>query len=155
MSLIELLEQNGYTRIPLSRSGIGHFHTDGFLDDRPISVLIDTGAASTVFSLNVVREMNLSLTKLAMVGGGAGAAKLDVYQLPEARFVIGGISPQTRALLAMDLSHVNQAAALKGSGPVDAILSVDVLEAHSAVIDYGSSSLYLKDVHRGSNVPET
>ena len=112
-------------------------------------MLIDTGAASTVFSLDVVREMNLSLTKLAMQGGGAGAAKLDVYQLPEARFVIGGISPQTRALLAMDLSHVNQAAALKGSGPVDAILGVDALEAHSAVIDYGSSSLYLKDAHGG------
>jgi hypothetical protein len=44
----------------------------------------------------------------------------------------------------MDLSHVNQALALKGSTPVDAILGVDVLEAHSAVIDYGSSSLYLK-----------
>ncbi|GAC1446886.1 MAG: hypothetical protein NVSMB56_09880 [Pyrinomonadaceae bacterium] len=54
------------------------------------------------------------------------------------------ITPKVRGLLAMDLTHVNQALALKGSSSVDAILGVDALEAHSAVIDYGSSSLYLK-----------
>ena len=44
----------------------------------------------------------------------------------------------------MDLSHVNQALQLKGSTPIVAVLGADVLEAHSAMIDYGSSSLYLK-----------
>lgn len=144
MSLVEFLKQNGYTRIPLYRSGVGHFHTEGRLNDRSISVLIDTGAASTVFSLDLAREMNLHLTKLSMFGGGAGAARLEIHQIQDARFVIGEISPKVRALLAMDLSHVNQALALKGSSAVDAILGVDALEAHSAVIDYGSSSLYLK-----------
>lgn len=144
MTLVSFLDQHGYHRIPLSRSGVGHFHTAGFLNDRPISVLIDTGAASTVFSLDLGRDMDLPMTKLSMFGGGAGAAQLEIHQIRDARFVIGDISPRVRALLAMDLSHVNQALALKGSSPVDAILGVDVLEAHSAVIDYGSSSLYLK-----------
>ena len=144
MSLATFLKENGYTQIPLSRSGVGHFHTEGFLSDRPISVLIDTGAASTVVGLDVARKMNLPLTKLSMFGGGAGAARLEIHQIGEARFRLGDISPKVRALLAMDLSHVNEAAALKGSGKVDAILGADVLEAHAAVIDYGSSSLYLK-----------
>ena len=52
--------------------------------------------------------------------------------------------PKVRGLLAIDLTHVNHALALKGSSAVDAILGVDVLEAHQTVIDYGSSSLYLK-----------
>ena len=64
MSLVEFLEQNGYTRVPLSKSGIGHFHTDGMLDGRPLSVLVDTGAGNTVFSLDIAREMGLALTKL-------------------------------------------------------------------------------------------
>lgn len=144
MSLVAFLNQNGYTQIPLSRSGVGHFHTEGLLNDRSISVLIDTGAASTIFSLDLVREMNLPMTKSSMFGGGAGAAQMEIHQIRDARFVISDISPKVRALLAMDLSHVNQALALKGSVPVDVILGVDVLEAHSAVIDYGSSSLYLK-----------
>ncbi len=144
MSLVTFLNQNGYIQIPLSRSGVGHFHAEGFLNDRSISVLIDTGAASTVFSLDLARDMNLPMTKLSMFGGGAGAAQLEIHQIQDARFAIGDISPKTRALLAMDLSHVNQALALKNSSPVDAILGVDALEAHSAVIDYGSNSLYLK-----------
>ena len=144
MSLVAFLIQNGYTQIPLSRSGVGHFHTEALLNGRSISVLIDTGAASTVFSHDMAREMNLPMTKLPMFGGGAGGAQLEIHQIQAARFVIGDISPKVRAFLAMDLSHVNRALALKDSDSVDAILGVDVLEAHSAVIDYGSSSLYLK-----------
>ena len=144
MSLVEFLEREGYTRIRLSRSGVGHFHTDGMLGARPVSVLVDTGAGSTVFSLEIAREMGLALTKLELQGGGAGAAQLDVYRILEARFLLGDITPKVGLLLAMDLTHANQAAALRGSGPIDAVLGADVLEAHSAVIDYGSSSLYLK-----------
>ncbi|HEX8070758.1 MAG TPA: retropepsin-like aspartic protease [Pyrinomonadaceae bacterium] len=146
MSLAEFLQQHGYLQIPLDRSGVGHFHTDGSLNGRPISVLIDTGAASTVFSLALAQEMNLPLTKLSVRGGGAGAAELEVHQIQDAQFALGGIEPKVSGLLAMDLSHVNQALASKDSTPVDAILGVDVLEAHAAVIDYGSSALYLKEV---------
>ena len=144
MTLAEFLEQNGYIRVPLSRSGIGHFHTEGTLNGRPMSVLVDTGAGSTVFSLDLARELGLRLTKLDMMGGGAGGAQLDVYGIREARFRLGKIMPTLSMLLAMDLTHVNQAAALRRSGPIDAVLGADVLEAHAAVIDYGSSSLYLK-----------
>jgi hypothetical protein len=144
MSLVEFLGQSGYTRVPLTRSGIGHFHTDGTLDGRPLSVLVDTGAGGTVFSLDIAREMGLALTKLEVQGGGAGAARLDVYRIREASFRLGELTPKVGELLAMDLTHVNQAAALRGSGPIDAVLGADALEAHSAVIDYGSSSLYLK-----------
>lgn len=144
MTLVEFLEQDGYTRVPLTRSGIGHFHTDGTLNGRPISVLVDTGAGGTVFSLDIARELGLHLTKLEMMGGGAGAAQLDVYGIREARFRLGKIMPTIGMLLAMDLTHVNQAASLRRSGPIDAVLGADVLDAHAAVIDYGSSSLYLK-----------
>jgi hypothetical protein len=144
VTLVEFLAQNGYTRVPLSKSGIGHFHTDGTLDGRPLSVLVDTGAGSTVFSLGIAREMGLALSRLEMSGAGAGSAQLDVYRIQEADFRLGRITPKVGDLLALDLTLVNQAAALRGSGPIDAVLGADVLEAHSAVIDYGSSSLYLK-----------
>lgn len=144
MTLIEFLNRNGYRRIPLTRSGVGHFHTDGFLNDRPVSILVDTGASSTVFSFDVARELNLALTKSTMSGGGAGAARLDVHHIRDARFLVGDFSPTAGELMTMDLSHVNTALALRGSARIDAILGADVLEAHRAVIDYGSSSLYLK-----------
>jgi len=44
----------------------------------------------------------------------------------------------------MDLAHVNQALSLRGEGHVDVVLGADVLEIQQAIIDYGSSSLFLK-----------
>jgi len=109
-----------------------------------VAVLIDTGAASTVVSLALAREHRLALNKLDMKGGGAGGADLEVYHLVDGTLSLGDVQPQPRALLAMDLAHVNHALALKGEAPVDVILGADVFEAQAAVIDYGSSSLFLK-----------
>ena len=44
----------------------------------------------------------------------------------------------SRALLAMDLTHVNQALALKGASAIEAILGGDVFEAQAVVINYSS-----------------
>lgn len=144
MSLVEFLEQNNYVRIPLFRNGVGHFHANGTLNDRPITVLVDTGASNTVFSFDLAKEMNLPLTKLLMQGGGAGTAQLDIHQIKAAHFVLGDFEPQVSTLLTMDLAHVNQALTRRDSDSIDAVLGADVLEIHQAVIDYGSSSLYLK-----------
>jgi hypothetical protein len=46
----------------------------------------------------------------------------------------------------MDLAHVNAALAQKGATPIDVILGVDVFDAQSAIIDYGSASLFLQDM---------
>jgi hypothetical protein len=144
MTLSTFLAQEGFRQIPLSRSGVGHFHTAGSLSGYPVAVLIDTGAASTVVNLARAQELGLGANKLEMKGGGAGGAQLDIFHLTDATLWLGDVQPRCRALLAMDLAHVNQSLALKGESPVDVILGVDVFEAHAAVIDYGSSSLFLK-----------
>jgi hypothetical protein len=144
MTLPAFLSNLGFHRISLSRSGVGHFHAVGSLNSRPVAVLIDTGAASTVVSVSLARELGLTLTKLEMQGGGAGGAHLDIFHLADATLLLGEVRPRARALLAMDLAQVNQSLALKGEAPVDVILGADVFEAQAAVIDYGSSSLFLK-----------
>jgi hypothetical protein len=128
MDLKSYLGEENYQRLLLSKSGLGHFHTAGSINGHPVVVLIDTGAASTV----------------VMTGGGAGGANLGIYDLPDVVLMPGGIKPRPRALLAMDLAHVNQTLALRGEGRVDVVPGADVLEIQEAVIDYGSSSLFLK-----------
>jgi hypothetical protein len=144
MTLVEFLLHAGYRQVPLVRSGVGHLHAAGSLNGRPVSVLLDTGGASTVVSLDLGREMNLTLTKMPFQGGGAGAARLDVYHVPDGALLLGPVAPRPRALMAMDLTQVNQALALKGEKPIDVILGADVFEGQAGVIDYGSSSLFLK-----------
>ena len=144
MKLEAYLGKENYQRVPLSRSSLGHFHTPGSLNGHPVVVLIDTGAASTVVDLGSARDLGLTANKLAVTGGGAGGASLEIYDLPNAKLMLGEVKPRPRALLAMDLAHVNQALALRGEGRVDVVLGADVLEIQQAVIDYGSSSLFLK-----------
>ena len=145
MALPDFLEAAGYRRIPLSRNGVGHFEASGTLARRAVRVLIDTGADSTVVSLSLAQELGLNRVSLGRKGGGAGGARLEIFQVPDAELRLGDAVPRPRALYAMDLSHVNAALALKGTTPVDVILGVDVFERQAAVIDYGSSSLFLKD----------
>lgn len=144
MTLSAFLVREGFRQIALSRSGVGHFHAEGSLSGSPVAVLIDTGAASTVVSLSRARQLGLTVNKLEMKGGGAGGAQLEIFHLADATLLLGDVQPRYRALLAMDLTHVNQSLALKGESPVDVILGADILEMHSAVIDYGTSSLFLR-----------
>jgi hypothetical protein len=145
MFLTQFLEREGYRRVPLGRNGVGHFEAKGGLAGRSIRVLVDTGAASTVISLSLTRELGLEVTSLGRQGGGAGGAQLEIFQLHGAELELDGAQVRPNALYAMDLSHVNAALAMKGAAPVEAVLGADVFVRQKAVIDYGSSSLFLKD----------
>ena len=145
MSLSEFLAREGYRRVELERNGVGHFEARGTLGGRAIRVLVDTGAASTVISLSLACELGLEVTSLGRLGGGAGGARLEIFELGGADLELDGAHPKPTALYAMDLSHVNAALAMKGASPVEAVLGADVFVRQKAVIDYGSSSLFLKD----------
>ena len=84
MDLKSYLGEENYQRVPLSKSGLGHFHTAGSINGHPVVVLIDTGAASTVVDLHSARNLGLAANKLTMTGGGAGGANLKIYDLPDA-----------------------------------------------------------------------
>ena len=145
MSLTQFLEHEGYRRVSLARNAVGHFEANGTLAGRTIRVLVDTGAASTVISLSLARQLGLDVMSIGRLGGGAGGTQLEIFQLRGADLELDGAHPKPSALFAMDLSHVNAALAMKGAAPVEAVLGVDVFDRQKAVIDYGSSSLFLKD----------
>src|SRR5262249_56802571 len=100
MDLPTFLRGAGFRRVPLSRTGVGHFQTAGQLNGRAVTVLIDTGAASTVFSLELARELSLTLHKAPHQGGGAGAARLDIYFAPGADLRLWELRPRPPALIA-------------------------------------------------------
>ncbi len=144
-ALMSFLEADHFQRVPLVRTGIGHFEAAGTLNGSPIRVLIDTGAASTGLSLALARRLGLELVPSGETGGGAGGANLEVFAVHGAELRLGPVVARPKALWVMDLSHVDIALAQQGVPPVDAILGVDVFEAQRAVIDYGSASLFLQD----------
>jgi hypothetical protein len=58
-AIAELLSRHGFRRFMMSRTGVGHLLLAGHLDDRPIDIVLDTGAAKTVVELNYCRSEGL------------------------------------------------------------------------------------------------
>ncbi len=50
-----------------------------------------------MISLTRARELGLTLKKLEMKGGGAGAAQLDIFDLADATLLLGDVRPRCRS----------------------------------------------------------
>lgn len=150
--LTDFLASHGYVRVPLRRSAVGHFHTDGTLNGHPVEVLVDTGAAITVVAMSVVKAAGLRSEWLNREASGAGGA-LDQYRVEGAVLQIGSLIPRLAGPAGLDFEHVNAPLRANGSAEVDVILGADVFDAHAAVIDYATESLFLKAVAAAPDAP--
>ncbi len=143
--LTDFLAARGYLQILLTRSGVGHFHASGTLNGRSVEVLVDTGAACTVVAMSVVEALGLRSEWIDRGAGGAGGP-LDQFRVYGADFRLGSLSPRLAGPVGLDFEQVNAPLRAHGSVEVDMILGVDVFDAHAAIIDYASQSLFLKAV---------
>src|SRR5262245_19225604 len=148
-ALDELLKGFGFCRYPLTRTRAGHWLQVAELADQTLDVLLDTGAASTVVDLGFCRERMIPIKDTGQFGGGAGGVHLAIFAVEGVQFCLGEIPLKSDGVYALDLSHANEALVGKGAEPVHAILGVDILTYHQAVIDYASGSLYLKPAQEG------
>lgn len=143
--LADFLTARGYVQVPLTRSGVGHFHAPGTLNGRAVEVLVDTGAACTVVAMSVVEALGLRAEWINREAGGAGGA-LDQFRVHDADFRLGPLRPRVAGPIGLDFEQINTALRVQGSAEVDVILGVDVFDAHAAIIDYTSQSLFLMAV---------
>jgi clan AA aspartic protease (TIGR02281 family) len=143
--LTEFLTARGYVRIALTRSLIGHFHTTGTLNDRPVEILVDTGASCTVVSMAVAESLGLAAERLDEGAAGAGGT-FEQFKIAGASLRLGEFEPRMAGPIGLDFEQINAPLRAQGSTEVDMILGTDVFDNHSAVIDYESLSLFLKTV---------
>jgi Aspartyl protease len=148
--LADFLAAHDYMRVPLRRSVLGHFHTNGTLNGRPVEVLVDTGAAITVVAMSVVQAIGLRTEWLNREAGGAGGA-LDQYRVEGAVLQLGSLVPRLAGPAGLDFEHINAPLRANGSTEVEVILGADVFDAHAAVIDYATESLFLRAVAANPN----
>lgn len=141
--LADFLMARGYARVPLRRSGVGHFHTTGTLNGRTIEVLVDTGAACTVVAMSLVQALGLRSERLDAAAGGAGGS-LEQFRIDGADVRLGDFVPRLAGPIGLDFDYINAPLRAQGSAEVDMILGADAFDAHAAVIDCASESLFLK-----------
>lgn len=142
-SLADWLSAHSYLRIPLETTGVGHFQAPGEISGHPVTILVDTGAASTVIDTEWARQRGFVLEATGLQGGGAGAGVLDIYRVPGAAISIAGVAIAAPSPLAVDLGSVAKALAAKGIRAPQVVLGADVMKPRKAIIDYGTAALYL------------
>lgn len=153
--LTDFLKGRGYRQLPLSRSVVGHFHTQGTLNGRPLEILVDTGAACTCVALSLVRALGISCERVDDAAAGAGGT-FEQFRVDGADLRLGSFTPRINSLAGFDFEHVNAPLRANGSAEVDMILGVDVFDAHAAVIDYETQSLFLRvSLAEQSNPPKS
>ncbi len=142
-SLAGWLAAHAYLRIPLEATGVGHFQAPGEISGHPVTILVDTGASSTVIDLEWARQRGFALEATGNHGGGAGTGALAIHRVPGAALSIAGVAITTPEPLALDLGNVAKALAAKGVKAPHAVLGADVMRSRRAIIDYGTATLYL------------
>lgn len=140
---LKALAARGYRRIPLTLLSTGHLEVMGAVGGKPVRVLLDTGAASTVADREWATSAGFTLRPLGIKGAGAGSVALDLALVEGAELSIGGIRLFRIPVLAIDLREVRAALRQQGVEPPDLVLGGDVLKAWSAVIDYPTATLWL------------
>jgi Aspartyl protease len=142
--LAEFLSQRGFRRHTLVRNQIGHLQLVGLLQNAPVDVLLDTGAASTVVDLSYCRAKGIPTRDTGKLGGGAGGITLAIHALEGATLSLDGYALRSDGIYVVDLTHVNEGLVTKGASRVQGVLGADVLTYHQAVIDYATMSLFLR-----------
>ena len=139
-AIAELLSGHGFRRFMMSRTGVGHLLLAGHLDDRPIDIVLDTGAGKTFVELNYCRSEGIAVTDTGQPGHGG-----NVHTLGDVRLTLEGLPLKTAGIFALDMSSTNQRLATRGVDPIRAVIGQDVLRYHQAVIDYATLALFLKE----------
>lgn len=140
-AIAELLSRHGFRRFMMSRTGVGHLLLAGHLDDRPIDIVLDTGAGKTFVELGYCRSEGIAVTDTGQPGHGG-----NVHTLGDVRLTLEGLPVRTDGVFALDMTSTNQRLMMRGVDPIRAVIGQDVLRYHQAVIDYATLALFLKEV---------
>ncbi|HET9160374.1 MAG TPA: hypothetical protein VFN88_07155 [Caulobacteraceae bacterium] len=138
-ALASLHSDQGFRRFQMSRSQFGHLKLAGRLDDRPIDIVLDTGAGNTFLDLGYCRSEGI-----AVIDTGLPGEVGNVHKLGDARLTLEGMPVRTAGIFAIDMTATNQRLTAKGADPIRACIGQDVLRYHQAVIDYATLALFLK-----------
>lgn len=133
----------GYRAIRFRSSTMGHLVVTGSVRGRPVEVLVDSGASATVIDRSWAAAAGLPLRPIKGQGFGAGGATLPLAEVDGVTLSVGGVALRGIGLIAMDLGSVRRGLARNNVAPPQVILGVDALRRWRAIIDFGTSTMWI------------
>lgn len=144
--LRELLLKDGYTAVRLERESDGKRMAAARIGQHDLRLVVDTGATASLFDAARLGEWGGK--RLAGVESQGLGVKLKGDEVKLRGLTLGGYDTRrTWAAVyggAFDLARINEALALQKRQPIQGLLGNLDLLTGSAVIDFGTNTLYLR-----------
>lgn len=116
-------------------------------NDKPLNMLIDTGASRTVFDNNSLeRILGIDINSLKnnqQLSAGIGSTSLESRFLLLDSFRLGNLSIQNYNTVLIDMSQINQLYTKLGLPAIEGILGGDLLMELKSRIDYREMEICL------------
>ena len=146
--LRDQLLKEGYTAVPLDREPDGTRMTAGRVGEHDLRLMVDTGATVTAFDTALLNK--LGAKRMGATEGHAWTGKVKGEMVGFRGLRIGGYDTR-RAWVAgygagFDLTGMNEFFTAQKRRPIQGLLGNFDLLNGSAVIDFGTNTLYLRPV---------
>jgi len=131
------------SKLTLSDGGV-HIILSAFVDDKPIRMVLDTGASHSVLDFSWA-EQNLPDNEIMAIEDpayGIGSS-VEVHKAEVFSFKLGDLNLKNRLFALIDFDAINTVYDREGLDEVQGILGGDILDEFGGVIDYGEYSLIL------------
>ncbi|MGZ5563621.1 MAG: aspartyl protease family protein [Chthoniobacterales bacterium] len=135
----------GFQRIPIHVRG-NNLYVDGNFNGKRAKLMIDTGAFRTLLHRRFVKQMNIPLRPTGIKLAGVNFAPGEVQRATIQRFSLGQVNMRSKEVGVINLEGLLHGSLLEGKPPVAGLLGADILSGHNAIIDFGTRTLYLKEI---------
>jgi predicted aspartyl protease len=135
---------SGYRRVPMHESDGYNLYVDGSVNGRPAKLMVDTGAFATLLHSTFVHSMKIPLRNTAFRSSGVNLKERGVKIANITRLSIGSMDMRSSMVGVINLEGLIHGGLLDASPPVAGLLGSEMLQRYHAIIDFGTSSLYLK-----------
>jgi hypothetical protein len=129
--LNESLVNRGFVRVPMHINRAGNPEVSCRVNEVESKIVVETAAHTTIVSKQIAASAGVRLTATGSTVEGAGRTTSALSSGTAKRFSVGTFHTQEQRLSAAELSF--------------AVLGIDYLSAHDAVIDCGSMNLFLSN----------
>jgi predicted aspartyl protease len=147
-SLKKYLKKRNYIAVPLTLTATHHLEVMARINGISGRFILDTGASNSCVGLDKIEHFKLISKASEVKAAGAGATDMETQLSTKNTLKIGGWKKKKIKIILFNLEHINEALTSHDALPVDGIIGADVLEKGRAVIDYQTTTLYLKKKKR-------
>ncbi len=138
------LKDKGYCKVKLEKLDSNHRRFFAEINGVKGSFILDTGASSSCVDFKDLERFEVEENEFSIRAAGAGDSNMQGSVSIGNKLKVGSWKTKKFTLVAIDLSHVNQALSQEGIDPTDGVMGADFLEQSGAIIDFEKNRLYLR-----------